>query len=207
MPALKGSLTYARFFVQEALPDDFRQRFMKSIRHRAMRPLQADDEESQRSGWCAVGEPFELELDYDRVFYDGFVNLGFRTDHWAIPAQLLRAKLREAEAAYLQKKGRERLSRSEKTELKELITRKLRKSFVPVTRAVDLSWSLSENVVRFFSQSPRTTLAMTELFKKSFGSELVPEAPYTLALRLGAVAAEDKLWDELEPTVIPVQER
>ena len=39
MPALKGSLTYARFFVEGDLPDDFRDRFTKSIRRRAMKPL------------------------------------------------------------------------------------------------------------------------------------------------------------------------
>jgi hypothetical protein len=68
--------------------------------------------------------------------------------------------MREAEQAYLLKRGRERLSKREKAELKEVVSRKLRKQFVPVTRAVDLSWCLEDGVVRFFSQSvlgaPRT---------------------------------------------------
>ena len=32
MPALKGSLTYARFFVEGEPPKDFRERFMRAIR-------------------------------------------------------------------------------------------------------------------------------------------------------------------------------
>jgi hypothetical protein len=40
---------------------------------------------------------------------------------------------------------------------------------------------------------------MTDLFQKTFGLKLVPEAPYTLGLRLGAV--KDRAWDELEPTL------
>src|SRR6476659_10082842 len=131
MSALKGSLTYTRFFVEGEVPDDFRQRFMRSIRLRAMQPLTPDEDVTERSGWCAIGEPFELELGYDEVFYNAYLNLGLRTDLYAIPGPLIRAKCREAEAAYLEKKGRERLSKRERAELKEVVTRKLRKQFMP----------------------------------------------------------------------------
>jgi recombination associated protein RdgC len=201
MPALKGSLSYARFFVDGELPEDFRERFMKSIRLRAMKPLQPDEDALERSGWCAIGDPFELELRYDNVFYNNFLNLGFRTDRWAIPGPLLRTKVREAELAYRDKKGRERLSKRERMEIKELVARKLRKQFVPAMRVMDFSWSLDEGVVRFFSQSPKPALAMSDLFTKSFGLKLVPEAPYTLATRLGLQKAEEKAWDTLEETV------
>jgi recombination associated protein RdgC len=200
MPALKGSLTYARYFVEGDLPKDFRERFMRAIRLRAMKPLSPDEEASERSGWCALGEPFDVELHYEGVFFNSYINLGFRTDRWVIPGPLLRARLKEAESAYLVKRGRERLSRAEKAELKEVVTRKLRKQFIPVTRAVDLSWYLEDGVVRFFSQSPRAGLAMTTLFQKTFGLELLPEAPYTLAARLGFESHEEEVWDHLEST-------
>ena len=90
MPALKGSLTYARFFVEGEVPDDFRERFMRSIRLRALKPLEPDEDDLERSGWCRVGEAFELELDYESVFYNEFINLGFRTDRWVIPGPMLR---------------------------------------------------------------------------------------------------------------------
>ena len=200
MPALRGSLTYARFFVEGTPPKDFRERFMRAIRLRAMQPLTADDDVAERSGWCAIGEPFDVELTYDGVFYNNFINLGFRTDRWSIPGPLLKARLREAESAYLLKRGRERLSRSEKAELKEVVARKLRKQFQPQTRAVDLSWSLEDGMVRFFSQSERTVAGMRELFQKTFGLELVREAPYTLASRQGLSKADEQVWAGLEVT-------
>lgn len=204
MPALKGSLTYARFFVEGDVPKDFREKFMRAIRLRAMQPLDADEDVEERSGWCAIGEPFDLELHYDGVFYNNFINLGFRTDRWSIPGPLLRTRFREAESAYLLKKGRERLSKSEKAELKQLVARKLRKQFVPTTRAVDLSWSLEDGIVRFFSQSARPSANMSELFTKTFGLKLVPEAPYTLAARLGLTKTEDQAWTKLEVTQLMV---
>jgi recombination associated protein RdgC len=200
MPALRGSLTYSRFFLEGELPKDFRERFMRAIRLRAMKPLEADEEASERSGWCAIGEAFDVDLHYDGVFYNSFINLGFRTDRWVIPGSLLRSRMREAEAAYLVKRGRERLSKREKAELKEVVTRKLRKQFAPSTRAVDLSWSLEDGLVRFFSQANRTAGNMQALFEKTFGLKLLPEAPYTLAARLGLDKHQEQAWDTLEAT-------
>lgn len=202
MPALRGSLTYARFFVEGELPDDFRERFMRAVRLRAMRPLEPDEEELERSGWAKIGEPFVVDLAYDDVFFNEHVVLGFRTDRWAIPGPVLRTRVKEAEAAYLEKKGRERLSRKEKTELKLMVSKKLRRQMSPATRSVDLSWAIGEGVVRFFSHAQKPGAAMMELFKKTFGLTLVPESPYTAAARIGLDKAQEKAWHDLEMTYL-----
>ena len=206
MPALRGSLTYARFFVDGDVPEDFREKYMRAIRLRAMKPLQPDDEELERSGWCKVGEPFEIELRYEDVFYNEYVNLGLRTDKWRLPASMLKQRVREAEAAYLEKKGRERLGRAEKTELKEMVARKLRKQTSPATRMIDVSWSMNEGVVRFFSHAEKAGAQMMEIFTKTFGLRLVPEAPYTLASRLGLSKAQESTWEALEMILLEKEE-
>lgn len=202
MPALKGSLTYARFFVKGDVPDSFHSPFLKSIRLRAMKPLEPDDEELERSGWCKLGEPMELDLAHDDVFWNEYVNLGFRTDRWVIPGPVMRVKLREAETAYLQKKGREKLSRKEKAELKLLVAKRLRRQMAPATRVVDLSWSMNEGIVRFFSHAQKPAGNMTELFKKTFNLDLIPESPYTLADRIGLDKAQEAVWNDLEAVVL-----
>ncbi|HVJ91915.1 MAG TPA: hypothetical protein VM580_19075 [Labilithrix sp.] len=207
MPALRGSLTYARFFVEGELADDFRERFMKSIRLRAMKPLEPDEEDLERSGWAKIGEPFETDLSYEDVFYNEYINLAFRTDRWVIPGPVLRTRVKEAEAAYLEKKGRERLSKREKAELKLMVSKKLRRHLTPATRAVDLSWAIGEGVVRFFSHSQKPAGLMTELFKKTFGLDLVPESPYTAAARLGLDKAQEKAWHDLEMTCVASEPR
>jgi hypothetical protein len=89
--------------------------------------------------------------------------------------------------------------------MKEMVVRKLRKLIPPATRSVDLSWSLDENLVRFFSHSERTTAGMKELFERTFGLELVAEAPYTLAARLGLSKAREATWVSLEETNLAVE--
>lgn len=200
MPALRGSLTYTRFFVEGVLPDELHTRLLKAIRQKVMRPLEPDEEALERSGWCRIGEPMELELEFEDVVYNNYVNLGFRTDRWVIPGPLLRTKMREAERAYLQKKGRERITRKERAELKELVSKRLRRQMEPRTTAVDFSWSLDEGLVRFFSASPKLGALLEDHFTKTFPSlRLVPESPYTLATRLGLSKTASAAWDEMEP--------
>ena len=93
---------------------------------------------------------------------------------------------------------RERLTRKEKSELKLLTAKKLRRQMSPNTRMVDLSWSIEEGIVRFFSHATKPAGAMMELFTKTFGLKLVPESPYTLAARLGLSKAQERAWHDLE---------
>ncbi len=207
MSLFRGSLSYVRFFVTGDLPEAFADGALAAIQRKVQRPLEPDDDELERCGWCKVGEPFGLELEHMDVFYNEYLNLGFRTDRWAIPSALLKAKVAEAEAAYLTKKGRERLSRKEKTELKELVAKRLRRGLAPVVRAHDVSWALGESTVRFFGSSPRAHAAFVDLFEKTFALKLVQEAPYTLAARLGLSRAQETEWQAAEATSLAREER
>ena len=199
MSALKGSLSYVRLFVPEEPPKDFRERYMRAIRHRVIEPLGPEDDALERSGFCRIGEPFELSLRHDMVFFESFINLGVRTDRWVFPGSLVRQRVREAEAAYLEKKGRQRLSRHERAELKLAVQQKLKHKLTPQVRAVDLSWSLDEKLVRFFTHSAKSIERLLELFEKAFHIKLVVEAPYTLAERSGALSDRERAWEQLSP--------
>ena len=207
MSATTGSLPYARFFVRGDAPDLQPARALRAVHHSAFRPLVPEDETKERAGWCRFGEPFDLAPEHDDVFVDEFVNLGLRIDRWAIPGALLRQKVREAEVELLAQKGRERLTRTEKKELKEVVTRRLRHELPPRTRAFDVSWAPSLGVVRLFSQAPGPAAALGELFKRTFKLELIAEGPYTLASRLGMSSAREAAWAAAEPTSLAEEAR
>ena len=204
MSALSGSLSYQRFFVDRTLPRDFVTKSHAAIVRHAMRPLSPNEPEAERSGWCVLGEPLDVELDRSRVFLDGFLNLGLRTDRWAIPSAVFKTRLREVEQEERTRKGRDRLGRNERAEIKELVTRELRKKVLPVVRSVDLSWSLEEGIIRFFSHSKKSTGSMLALFEKTFGFEPVLESPYTQSRRLGLTDAELRAWETIEPVSLAV---
>jgi hypothetical protein len=185
MGAFRGSITFSKFHVRGELPDGFRDRFMESIQVRIFRPLDPNEEIDFRAGWCSITDPFDLDLTHDKVFFNHYLNLGFRVDRWRIPSPLFKASFRQAERAYLDKHGLEKLSRAQKKNLEQIVTAQLRRKVVPSMKAVDLTWNLNEGVVRFFQKSAKQAELMTELFEKTFELELVPDGAYVAAEQRG----------------------
>ena len=204
MGALKGSISFAKFYVRGALPEGFRDTFVERIHLRAFRALGPEEEAEQRDGWCSIENPLDCELDHGKLFFNSYLNVGFRTDRWQIPAPLFKAHFAEAEREVLQKRGREKLGKREKEELKVTISRKLRRQLIPVMKVIDLSWNLETGVVRFWNQSTRVHEALSELFSDTFQLELVPESPYTAAAEIGLSAAHVRAFEDLKPTAFHV---
>jgi recombination associated protein RdgC len=202
--ALKGSITFAKFYVRGQLPDAFRDKFVERIGLRAFRPLTVEEDADQRSGWCSIENPLDCELDHGKVFFNSYLNLGLRTDRWQVPAPLFKAHFAEAEREHLQKRGREKLGRREKEELRAVVSRRLRAQLLPVMKVIDLSWNLETGVVRFWNQSPRVHEGLSELFEDTFELDLVPESPYTAARELGLSDAHAKAFESLKPTAFHV---
>jgi hypothetical protein len=204
--ALKGSLTYARFFIAGDVPGDLAGATMKRIRANAFVPLVADEDDAQRHGWAAITDSMDTDLDHEKVFWNEYVVLGLRIDTWVVPKPLLLAHLRQAEANLLEKKGLEKIGRKARMDLKTMVVKKLRKQLVPASKSIDFVWNVRTGVARFFSTSPKIQLLVQELFEKTFKLQLVPESPGTAAERRGMDAHMEKVWDLLEPTSLALVE-
>lgn len=197
MGALRGSLTFTRFFVLGETPDDAAAAFMKPIEANAFEPLTADEDATERHGWASVEDPFDLELDHEKIFFNEYLTLALRIDRWVIPGPLLKAHLREAEQKLAERKGLEKLGRKAKADVKDAVIKKLRKQLVPATKSVDLVWNLRSNVALLFSHSKKVHELASELFEKTFKARLWVESPGTAAERF---FPSDKRFAELVPT-------
>jgi hypothetical protein len=200
--ALRGSLTYSRFFVVGDLPDDLAGASMKRIRAGASQPLNPDEDVSERHGWCAIEDPMDTDLGHEKVFFNEYLCLGLRIDRWVVPKPLLNAHLRDAEEQLLQKKGLERLGKKAKADLKLFVLKRLRRQLMPVIKSVDFVWNVNTGVARFFSQSARIHLLVQELFEKTFRLRLVPESPGTAAFRKALGQKAEARFDALAPTTL-----
>jgi recombination associated protein RdgC len=205
MGAKKGSLTFSRLHVRGDLPEDFRDTFIDAIAHHAFRPLEVHDEESERAGWCVLGEPLSTELSHEKVYCDAFLNLGLRVDRWRIPSAIYKAHYQTAEQKLLAELGRERLSRAQKEDLKTMVVRRLRELVMPTMSVVDFSWNLERREVRFFHRSPRMIELLGELFEETFKLELVLESAYLAATRLGLDEPTLDALTAVEPTPFRVE--
>lgn len=201
MGALKGSITYSRFYVQGELPENFANGFTRRIKNRVFEPLTPDSEEPTNWGWCNIADPFDLELDQEKIFFNSYLNLGLRIDRWSIPGPLVKAHLAQATKLVLEKKGRERLSRAEKEELKVTVVRKLRKQLIPAMKVIDLSWNTESGVVRYWSRSKKSVELLHDFFEKTFGLKLLPHGPYSAASKAGFDPEQLDRLTTLKPAV------
>lgn len=197
--AFRGSISFSKFHVRGELPADFRDRFVEAIRMRTFRELDPTAEADHGLGWCAIDQPFDLDLVHEKVFFGDYLNLGLRVDTWRIPSSLFKASFREAERAYLAEHGSEKLTRSQKESLTAVVTRALRQKVVPAMSVVDLSWSLGDGVVRYFHQSPKQHEAMRDLFEKTFSLELAEDGAYLAAEKRGLGETLLDMLPRLEP--------
>lgn len=201
MGLLKGSVTYSKFYAEGELPGDFRDKFMDAIHTRRFQPLTVEGEDEQRVGWVCLARPLEPDVtfDYNDVFFNSYINLAVRIDAWRFPGSVFKAAFAEAEKKYLTKKGREKLSKREKEDLKAVVGRKLRHQFSPTIKLIDLSWNTESNVVRYWSQSTKGHETLFELWEKTFPVKLVPAGAFTTAERGELPEARLKALLEVEP--------
>lgn len=199
MGVSRGALTFTRLFVQGKPPRDLRKRFLDAIRLRKFVPLAAEDEASEAVGWCVIERPFDLDFQADRVFYDKFLQLGFRVDKWKIPGVLLRSQVADEEQRMLSRAGREKLTRAEREDIKLRVIGRLRKKILPTSRAFDVLWDLDAGSVLLFTHSARATEEFAALFQKTFGLELVADCAYVAAGRAELSSALQKAFERVEP--------
>jgi len=200
--ALRGSLTFSRFFVIGEVPADLPGFGLKRIRANVCQELDPEEDLSEKHGWANVSDPFDTDLDHEKVFYNEYAVLSMRVDRWVVPGPLLKAHLREAEEKLLERKGLDKLGRKAKADLKAMVLKKLRKQLVPVTRSADLVWNVNTGIVLFFSHAKKSHELVQELFEKTFKLQLLVESPGTATYRRGMTPAEEVLFANLEPTVL-----
>ena len=200
MGAFGGSMTFTTFHVRGEVEPGFRDRFLKSIQKEVFRPLTVEDELDETMGWVTIEHPFDVELDYDKVFFNSYLNLALRIDKWRIPTPLFKAWFADAERQHLAKVGKERLSKREKEDLKAVVTATLKRQLIPAMKVIDLSWNLDTGIVRFWNQSARIHEVLEDIFETTFGLTLIRDTPYVVASHLGFDDAQLDKLPELDPT-------
>ncbi|MBI4512005.1 MAG: recombination-associated protein RdgC [Deltaproteobacteria bacterium] len=190
MGALKGAVTVRRYLVRGEAPRE-KSRLIKGARAHVHVVIDPKGEIERSHGWATVEDPHDLDLSSDKMFFGDALAACLRIDTLRPPSAIVRRMVDERLSALGRKP-----SKSEKDACKKEVVRKLRGQAFPVTRSYDMTWQLDTGRVLFFSHSKGPNELMIDLFKKSFGLELVPCGP-------GQVAKEHGL---LSPTLAPTPE-
>ena len=181
MGAFKGGLTVRRFRVEDDPPDGFRDAYLKALAARKAHPIRPEEDVDRASGWTVCGRLLDTDFDLAKVFWNDYLVVTHRTDSLRIPAALLEAHAQEREEMVIAERGEDNLSRQERSEIKELVRRELRRKMLPTMKAVDVVWSISRRRVWVWTQNQSALDEIQDLFLQTFGKNLLSEDPYSAA--------------------------
>jgi len=191
MGVFSGTLSYARYFVEGELPDtSLRETFLERVQQYATPELTVEAEEEEVVGWSCVEGLLDTNFSIEKLFFNEYMIFSLRTDTWRIPSTLLKAYAQEAELKIMQEKEKDKLSKQEKKEIREVVKQQLKRKSLPSISGYDVCWHLDQNIVRFWSLSSKKNEMFVDLFEKTFQVNLVPLSPYTWAEK-AEVAEED----------------
>ena len=123
----------------------------------------------------------EFDANSEKTFVGSYVIFSYRRDRLKLPAAYTRALVKAEEAQAEEKKG-SRLSRMERTAIKERIELMLYNKVIPSIQVVDVAWSLTDGTVRLFSGSKSVVETCAELIESSFEVDLLPSEPFVRLL-------------------------
>ncbi len=199
MGAIAGSVSYTLYHVPGDIDAAFRDEAFERIARFWFRPLHPDMEEDTSTGWCDLDDILLDEARPATIFRDVYLCLGLRVDKWALPATLLKARVKRAEREYVEQTKRPRLTRGEKDSLREQVTREMRRQSLASASVVDVVWNLDDGKVRFWSQSGRANERFVELFHRTFEIRLIPDTSWVAALQAGLDEHQVGLLGDVEP--------
>ncbi len=204
MGALTGSMTPTAYYVEGDLPDDFRNVFTKALGSRKFREIEVESDQDESLGWVDVSDPFDTEFMIERVVWNDYVLFALRQDQLRIPPAVFRLHFRRALTDYLDSQDRERATRAEEEEVRDMLEKQLRRRVLPSIRIFEVAWNLDRGEVWLFTPNKRVNEIFLDLFSDTFGMVLIPRNAYSRLERAGLDQEALDRISALEPTAFAV---
>jgi hypothetical protein len=146
-----------------------------------------------------IGAPDDADLRADKLFFVAAggeqLRVSLRIDVLKPPPAEVRRQLQVRVAEKEAEQGR-KLSRREKSALKDDVVHKLRQRTLPRVRVVDTVWNLDSGRLYFWSQTKSINELFVDQFVRAFGLRLDIDGPG----RWTRTHVEEALLKKLEPT-------
>lgn len=201
MGAFEGGLTFRKYYTNDPLPEDWKDRFQAGIAKFAFKEIDPAGEEERAIGWCSAHFPLDVDVTREHWDHGEYLVLAMRIDTLTVPGPLLKIFCESEARRVMAEQKRESLNRYEKAEIKERVKQDLRKKLMPSIKTIDMVWSWAEGVVRFYSGNEKVNLEFMEMFEQTFDRLLIPDSAYTMAMHGGPNAGkllDEKLLEALE---------
>ena len=197
MHFLKSSLSFTRFKVVGNF-SFAHEDFQKSLIQNSFRDLSELPDHEESVGWVSHENCLE-EPDLSLMLMEPYIRLTFRLDKRKIPAALLEAHFAIEERATLAAEGKERLSLNRRRELKRQVKTMLMMRTSPNSSLYRALWNYQSQTCLLFATGKGLRNKFDKLFLETFGLELMPMSPWSLADEWAKKNNVSEILQETEP--------
>jgi len=167
MGLIKGTLTLSKYRVVGSLPDNFKNFVDKQIKVFAFRELSMGEGEKS-VGWTGLENVLDTNFEYANYLLADYLIFSLRIDRKIISPSLLRLKVLEAERQLIADKGKDKIYREERAEIKKSVYLSLLRQTPPIPSFYDICWNVSQGWLLFGSLSEKAGEDFEDLFKRTF---------------------------------------
>lgn len=183
MGLVKGSASFVRFSVEGDLPENGLDFIADRIQSFSFRDI--DDSYDEYSiGWVSIHNMFDTQFTFASYAVGDYITLTLRIDERRVSPAIIKKCIQKEEERIKLERQIPKIGRAEKVEIKERITAELTRKSVPIPSIYDMSWSLSNSTLLFFTTNKKIHAVLEDFFKESFGLNLRQQIPYTSAENL-----------------------
>jgi hypothetical protein len=188
-----------RYTVDTRLPENFWEFAAERISRFAFQDI--DDTFDEYSiGWVSVDNMFDSTFEGASYAVADNIVLSLRIDERKVSKTLLKKYSLKEEERIKKEHRAPRLSRGHRQQIKEEVRLQLSKKAMPVPAVYDLSWSLADGILLFFSTSAKAQSVLEDFFKECFGLTITLQVPYITANHLLDGDEQERL-QELVPAI------
>ena len=201
MGFMNASASFTRFQITETVPKELWTQIPDKLKQFAFKEIE-DTAEERGWGWVCFDDMLDSFWRTAPPEKGGYITFSLRLDTRRIPAAVIKKHAQLAlrdEERKIKEQGKKYVSRERKKELKEQVQLKLRARSFPIPAEFNVAWNIQTNVVYLASTQSKVLELFTEYFSQSFGLDLEPMNPYTLAVRLKGEDVMHSL-DNIEPS-------
>ncbi len=192
MGFVKGTAAFVRFSVEGDLPENVWDFIAERITQFAFKDID-DTYEEESLGWVSVTNMFDTDFNYASYAAGNYVTLSMRLDERKVSSAIVKKFVAKEEERIKKEKEIPKISRSMRVEIKERIENELMRKALPMPSVFDLCWNLENSTLLFFSTNQKAQALLEDLFKDTFGLNIMQQIPYVCGEHLLDEEDKDKL--------------
>lgn len=179
MGILKGAMAVRRFRAPVDLKSGWREAFRESLNKLAFRAPQGSWGSNEVQGWCVIDDLLLTTFEDNNrwLFSNGVIVLGLRVAKKVIPKRDFKATLVTRCREWAESRGAERCPAAVKKEIRERLEIEWYDRTIPTSTVIEVAWDTQSGILLIGSTSDKACDRVRKLIHRTFGQEVVPEAP------------------------------